>query len=156
MVFADTKKDSAGLPAGVRDVRAEAGNTIPMVFVTTADGEKGIKGISYAILKEDMRDAVRELKKTLETVDVIGGESDDAAAEVAAASTTEETTSSDSGLLAESQAWTNTDGQTINAAIRKVEGDQVEFLMTDGRSIPYPLAKLSEESRKKIEELQAN
>ena len=127
-----------------------------MVFVTTADGEKGIKGISYAVLKEDMRDAVRELKKTLETVDVMGGGGDDAAAEVAAASTTEETTSSDSGLFAESQAWTNTDGQTINAAIRKVEGDQVEFLMTDGRSIPYPLAKLSEESRKKIEELQAN
>lgn len=128
-----------------------------MVFVTTADGEKGIQGISYAVLKEDMRDAVRDLKKTLETVDVIGGADEEAAAEVAAAdSESADTPTSDSGLFAETQAWTNVDGQTITAAIRKIEGDQLEFLMPDGRAIPYPMAKLSAESRERIEELKAN
>ena len=73
VVFADSKKDKASLPKGVADVRAKGGNTIPIVFVTTADGEKGIDALPYSDLKADMRKAVRELRKSLEDVDVIGG-----------------------------------------------------------------------------------
>ena len=73
VVFADSKKDKESLPKGVMDVRAKGGNTIPMVFITTSDGEKGIDAVPYSDLKADMRKAVRELRKSLEDVDVIGG-----------------------------------------------------------------------------------
>ena len=39
------------------------------------------------------------------------------------------------------------------AAIRAVTAGKVMFVMSDGRVVPYPLIKLSEESQKKIEEL---
>ena len=152
VVFANTKSDSGSLPAGAKKVRSEAGGTIPMVFVTTADGEEGIQGISYAVLKEDMRDAVRDLKKKLETVNVLGS-SAEAEAEIAEA---EETSENASGLFAESQAWTNTDGNTITAAIEKLDGDQVVFKMPNGQALSYPLAKLSAESQKKIQEMKAD
>ena len=147
------------MPKGAKAARSKAGNTIPMVLVTSADGEKEISGISYATLKDDMRKANRELKKTLETVDVLASdgssESSDAEAD-AAATTTASTTEKESGNLAEIQEWKNSDGKAITAAIRKVDGDQVEFIMADGRALKYPLAKLSPESREKIKGLQAN
>ncbi|NNE92691.1 MAG: hypothetical protein HKN23_13675 [Verrucomicrobiales bacterium] len=157
MVFADTKKDSSALPQGVRDVRAKGGGTIPMVFVTTADGKKGIDAIPYNVLKEDMRKANRELKKTLETVDVldsgVSAESDSGADGVTSTDEPAPTSASNNGLFAESQAWTNSDGKTITAAIKSVSDDSVKFIMADGRALDYPLAKLSDDSRKKIEEL---
>ena len=64
------------------EVRAKGGNTIPMVFVTTANGNKGIDAIPYASLKNDMRKSVRELRKTLEEVDVLdSGAKDDEGAD---------------------------------------------------------------------------
>ncbi|MCG8601982.1 MAG: hypothetical protein MI807_17705 [Verrucomicrobiales bacterium] len=137
------------MPKGAKAARSVAGNTIPMVLVTTADGEKSIQGISYDLLKSDMRDARRNLEKKLKTVDVAGSsaESEEPPAEAEATSTTEK-----SGLLAESQIWTNTDGKTITAAVKSVDGTNVVFVMS-GREVPYQIAKLSEESRSRIEAL---
>ena len=45
-----------------------------MVLVTTADGATSIRGISAGILKDGIRKAERELRKHLETVDVVGSE----------------------------------------------------------------------------------
>lgn len=61
LVFANTKseEDRKRLPKGVSQVRKEAGNTIPMLFALSADGEKGIKGLSYSTLKSDTRKAAR-------------------------------------------------------------------------------------------------
>ena len=73
VIFAHSKTDFGSLPKGAKEVRNKGGNTIPMVFVTTADGEKGIEAIPYATLKGDMRKSIRELRKTLEEVDVVGG-----------------------------------------------------------------------------------
>lgn len=137
------------MPAGAKEVRSTAGNTIPMVFVTTADGSKGIEGISYARLKDDMRDAARELRKKLETVDVLGGKSE---------SESETSTSEEPGetgttaMLSEARAWTNAEGKEITASVKSVENGNVLFLM-NGKEVSYPLLKLSEESRKAIEEL---
>ena len=157
VVFADTKKDSGSLPAGVRDVRAAAGNTIPMVFVTTADGSKGLVGVSYSAMKEDMRGTVRDVRKQLESVDVLAssGEADASgtATELAAVSTESEK-KDDGGLFAESQEWTNASGQKIVAAINKVEGDTIQFVMPNGKYVPYPMAKLSAASQEKIKSMQ--
>ena len=55
------------------------------------------------------------------------------------------------GNLIESQTWTNSDGKEIKAAVKSAGEDQVVFLI-GGREVPYPLAKLSDDSREKIEE----
>lgn len=137
------------MPRGAKAARSVAGNTIPMVLVTTADGENSIQGISYDLLKSDMRDARRNLEKKLKTVDVTSSstESEEPPAEAEATSTPEQ-----SGLLAESQTWTNTDGKTITAAVKSVDGTNVIFVMS-GREVPYQIAKLSGESRSRIEAL---
>jgi len=158
VVFADSKKDSASLPAGVKDVRADAGSYIPMVFVTTADGSKGLVGVSYTAMKEDMRGTVRDVREKIEEIDVLAGSG--TGDEPAEAATSEVTTASGSDtarkseLFAESQEWTNDAGQTITAAITRVEGTNVQFKMPNGQTIDYPLAKLSAASQEKIRALQ--
>lgn len=54
--------------------------------------------------------------------------------------------------LIEQRSWTNSDGKTIQAAVVKADETNVTFLMADGKSMEYPLDKLSDESRKIIEE----
>lgn len=144
-MFANSKSDSSRLPAGVKDVRSKGGNTIPMVFITTADGSKGLDAVSYKTLTDDMRDAVRDLDKSLETVNVLGSESEEAAVEEIVST----------GPLAPSQDWQNSDGKTIKAGIKEVNGESVVFSMTDGKEVAYPLSKLSAESQSRIAELVA-
>lgn len=51
----------------------------------------------------------------------------------------------------EEEDWTNTEGRTIRAALLGVEGDTALLRTADGRVHRYPVANLSEESRKKLE-----
>ncbi len=55
-----------------------------------------------------------------------------------------------SGPLIPSRDWTNTDGHTITAAVKSASTSNVSFIMTNGKIVDYPLAKLTEESRKVI------
>lgn len=43
-----------------------------MAFVTTADGEKGIKAVPYSLLKGDIRKVVKTLRTELADKDVLG------------------------------------------------------------------------------------
>lgn len=52
LVFADTRKDSKALPSGVYSVLNKTGRRIPMAFVLTSDGKKGIDGVSYETLRD--------------------------------------------------------------------------------------------------------
>jgi len=142
VVFADSKKDKESLPKGVMDVRAKGGNTIPMVFITTSDGEKGIDAVPYSDLKADMRKAVRELRKSLEDVDVIGGVD---SVDEAAASKEEE-----KEKATEFEQWENSAGKKIKAAVQKVEADRVLFLLPNGKTLWYDISKLSESSQSKL------
>ncbi len=144
VVFADSKKDKESLPKGVMDVRAKGGNTIPMVFITTSDGEKGIDAVPYSDLKADMRKAVRELRKSLEDVDVIGGVD---SVDEAAASKEEE-----KEKATEFEQWENSAGKKIKAAVQKVEADRVLFLLPNGKTLWYDISKLSESSQSKLED----
>jgi hypothetical protein len=56
----------------------------------------------------------------------------------------------DGGPLIPMQAWTNSDGRKIQAAVQKVDGNKVTFRMADGRQIEYALDKLSAKSQKAI------
>jgi len=142
------------MPKGAREIQGQAGGTIPIVLVTTADAEKGLKAFSYNTMKSDMRKAVRELRDFLETADVMGGGGGDAVGADKDGDDKSEATSEAGGdLIAETQEWTNTSGNTITAAIRAVTAGKVMFVMPGGKVVPYPMIKLSDESQKKIEEL---
>ena len=138
VVFANSRTDSGALPAGAMEVRAKGGNTIPMVFVTTADGAKGIDAIPYATLKNDMRKSVRTLRSTLDETDVLGGES------LAENPATQEPASGD---VPEFITWTNTAGKSIRAAASKVQDGKVLFLLPNGKTVWYEISKLSEKSQ---------
>jgi hypothetical protein len=151
-VYANSKEHWNSLPPGAREIQGQAGGTIPIVLVTTADASKGIQAFSYNTMKVDMRKAVRELRDKLETVDVLGGGG--GGGDAAAGDDKEETTSSaDDDLIAETQEWTNAQGNKITAGVRAVTAGKVLFVMPGGKVVPYPLLKLSDESREKIEEL---
>jgi hypothetical protein len=56
---------------------------------------------------------------------------------------------------AQQREWVNSDGRKIKAAFGGLEGDTVILLRDDGKTFKYPLAKLSEQSRKDINELES-
>lgn len=120
-----------------------------MVFVTSSDGSKGIQAIPYDSLKTDIRKAERDLRKKLEETAAAAPES---GGDAGAGTTVEKPGGS---LLAPSQAWSNTDGKTITAAVAALGATTVTFVMTDGRQIEYPLEKLSAESRERLGKLTA-
>ena len=144
VVFADSKKDKESLPKGVMDVRAKGGNTIPMVFITTSDGEKGIDAVPYSDLKADMRKAVRELRKSLDEVDVIGGIDSAGDADVSKEEEKEK--------VPEFEQWENSAGKKIKAAVQEIEGDRVLFLLPNGKALWYDISKLSESSQSKLKD----
>jgi hypothetical protein len=118
------------------------GKTIPVVIVTTADGAKEIKGYSYAQLDDgEAAKAARDLRKTLEAAAMTAGG-------VAEAGGT--TTDAKPELLAEAQTWQNADGKAITAAVKKVDESSVTFVLPGGKTVDYPLAKLSAASREKL------
>ena len=154
MLFANSKTDWDALPPGAKSARKVAGNTIPMVLVTTADGEAAIDGIPYETLKADVRGAAKDLRDLLETVDVLDSSDvadKDPKGEVAEVSAVSES-SAPPAALCEAREWTNTDGKTITAAVKRVEGENVVFEM-NGKEVPYALASLSEQSRQAINAL---
>jgi len=149
LVFVNASKDWQGLPLAAKHLsrRPEAGRIIPQVFVTTADGGRGLEVVSYERLKADARKAAREVKKLLEDEDVVGvagvagAEEDEPAAGEAA---TEE---------APLEEWTDLQGRTMQAAALKVSGAKVSFRLEDGRVVDYPIASLSGDDRKRLEAL---
>ena len=144
------------MPKGAREIQGQAGGTIPIVLVTTADANKGLKAYSYKAMSADMRKVVRELRDFLETADVLAGGGGDADADKdpdKPADKPDADSGSDSDLLAETQEWTNSSGQKITAGIRAVTAGKVLFVMPGGKVVEYPLFKLSDESQKKIGEL---
>ncbi len=59
------------------------------------------------------------------------------------------------GPLIESRTWTNSEGREIKAAVLSADDNTVTFEMFGGKTVSYPLAKLSDESRKTISEAAA-
>ena len=45
------------------------------------------------------------------------------------------------------QDWTNTEGRTIRATLLRVDGDKALLRLKNGQVYPYPIAKLSDQSK---------
>jgi thiol-disulfide isomerase/thioredoxin len=54
--------------------------------------------------------------------------------------------------LIEQREWTNASGGKIKAAVKSADDKKVTFLMPNGKTVDYPLEKLSDESREAIAE----
>lgn len=121
------------------------GEVIPMVMATTSDAKTGIKGFNAETLHIDMGKVVREFKRELRSIDVLGK------TEEAVAEASDEKVEESSPLLPE-QNWTNAEGQAMRAAVLEVSETEVVFLMSGGKKVTYPLANLSEESRGILQE----
>jgi len=104
-------------------------NGIPRAFVFDVEGKLIFNGNPH----ED--DFERSIKKALKDVVEDGADA-----------------GLTSGNLFETQSWTNSDGQSIKAAVREATDTEVTFVMFGGKVVKYPLEKLSEESRKEIED----
>jgi hypothetical protein len=160
VLFADSKKDRGDLPKGAVEMlnSPKAGNTIPIVVVTSANGGKGIEAIPYADLKSDARGAARDLRKKLEGVDVVAGGGEAAADKKDDKKDTgadkQDSGAADEGdLLCEEREWTNSSGNKMRAAVVQVTGGTVTFKLPGGKIVDYPLERLSEDSRTEIGKL---
>lgn len=128
------------MPPVARDLlnSKEAGKFIPILVMTTADGEKGVGAVAYERLKDDARKAAREMRRRFSD---LAKESDEEPEETA-----------EPQLVAEEQEWTNLQGKTIRAAVVKIDDAKVQFLINK-KTVEYPLDKLSEQSRNQLKEL---
>jgi thiol-disulfide isomerase/thioredoxin len=103
---------------------------IPRVFVFGADGN----------LVFDGRPSGAEFDKAVEdALEAAGGS--DAGEEAKPAAN-----------LIDQREWTNAGGGKIKAAVKSADDTKVTFLMANGKTVDYPLEKLSEESREAIAE----
>lgn len=102
---------------------------IPRAFVFDVEGNLIFNGNPH---EEDFE---RSIKKALKDV----GE----------AESEPETAATPSNLF-ETKSWTNSEGKELNAAVREATDSEVTFLMSGGKVVKYPIAKLSEESQKEI------
>ena len=50
------------------------------------------------------------------------------------------------------RTWTNTEDKKITASVMSVEGDDVQFKLSSGKKVKYPIAKLSEKDQDLIKE----
>ncbi|MGI9240397.1 MAG: hypothetical protein ACR2RV_06320, partial [Verrucomicrobiales bacterium] len=53
------------------------------------------------------------------------------------------------------QEWVNAEGKKITATFRGFDGDQVTLELENGKTVKYPIRKLSEKSREELEKLRA-
>jgi hypothetical protein len=54
--------------------------------------------------------------------------------------------------LIDQRTWTNNEDKKITASVLSVEGDDVQFKLSSGKKVKYPIAKLSEEDQDLIKE----
>lgn len=54
--------------------------------------------------------------------------------------------------LIEQRSWTNDEGQPLVAAVLSMTASEVEFKLSNGKKVQYPISKLSEEDQNLIKE----
>ena len=54
--------------------------------------------------------------------------------------------------LIEQRTWTNDEGKPLVAAVLSMTESEVEFKLSNGKKVPYPISKLSEEDQDLIKE----
>ena len=158
LVEMDKKYSNKGLKIIAAEVRGSSKQAIGKIieennagFTVTkgAQGPVSIAGIPHAVAfgadgklifkghpaSEEFKDVV---KKALRGVEVVEENPGGLAA---------------LGDAIEQRTWTDSEGIKMVAAVTKIDGDKVIFrLQKNGKIVPYPISKLSEEDQKLIKE----
>ena len=146
--FDHLKNRDQETPPGFDQIRHTAGVNLPYALVTTADGQNGVHAISAKSIHEDLNGAVRQAKKKLSGMDVVGkvegGTTDEGHEEESGKP------SGDKKAQASNHSWTNKEGKTINATPVEISDDTVKFRLSNGKTISYPINQLSEESQQAV------
>lgn len=129
---------------------------VPVVYVVSSDLTKPIALVPFDRLLKDARKEARAVKAKLKAgaadkTAVNQGDDDVAKKEAIPAKKT-----TNGGLLLPSQDWTNSDGKKITAAVVRIIGDKVVFKMSTGKSVTFPIKKLSKESQKKLQDVDSD
>lgn len=111
------------------------GNFTPRVTVVEPDKLEFITGTDYKNMSSDKRWA----KKLEEAVTVALAAKKESAMPAAPAEPTTQ--------KAEFTDWSNTDGNTIRAALVEKKADVVVLQLENGKTVEYPIAKLSQASK---------
>lgn len=119
------------------------GNFIPIVAVLCPRTDKLLGGISYKQIAGGGKNAFKTLEQEVAAKTAEGAAP--APAPAAGASGTK-------GIVRE---WTNTEGVTIKAEALSSNGTHVTFKLESGKTVDYPLEKLSKESRDLVSEVLA-
>ncbi|MGE9268743.1 MAG: hypothetical protein ACQKBY_11670 [Verrucomicrobiales bacterium] len=118
----------------------KGGNFTPCITVVEPTKLKFVAGTDYKAMAKEKR----WNRKFEESVEAGKAKLGPVAEEKEAPKKEEAKSAEMSGDL---KSWTNTQGQTIRAALVRVDVDQVYLRMEDGKLVAYPLAKLTPESR---------
>lgn len=144
LVIDDDEANKGKLPDKAKQntypIYKSKGNIIPIVAVLAPENDMLLGGLCYTQISGDSRKAF----KTLET---------EIAAKMAEVPDTETAPAADATEVAESsREWTNAEGNSIKAVALSTNGISVTFKLENGKTVEYPLEKLSEESRKLVSE----
>ncbi len=129
------------------EIYRSKGNFIPIVTVLSPD-DKVVGGLCYDQISKDSRRAFRDLDK--EVADGLSSSSDSPGETTTREDTPEPSAAGSGDGMRE---WTNVLGHTITAEALAVTALEVTFKMKDGNVVDYPLDRLSDESRKALEEI---
>lgn len=145
---------------------SEAGKSLPRMAVMSQDGTvplgimntEQIMASDEKALKEfarKMEDANKNPSASAITLTPAGG-----AKPAAPAAATTPAAAAPTGPVAikdaKPESWTNAEGKAIQMTLVEVNGPQATFQLADGRKVPLDIAKLSDASKKRVEELVAS
>ncbi|QTN32236.1 hypothetical protein HZ994_07800 [Akkermansiaceae bacterium] len=139
----DAAKQGGTLPKNIKQltypIYKSKGNIIPIVAVLSPENEKLLGGLCYKQISGDGG-------KAFKTLDA------EVANEIANLPPAEETSPAPGTHVANHgmQDWTNSEGKTIRAEAVSRTGSSVKLRLQNGKTVDYPLDKLSEDSRKLV------
>jgi hypothetical protein len=146
---------------------AEAGKPLPRLVVMNSDATIPLGVMSADQIMAADEKAFKEFGKKMEdanknpsgskiTLTPAGAKP---AAPATAAATTPGAPAAPAGPVAikdpKPESWTNAEGRAVQMTLVSVDGTEAKFKLADGREIPLDVSKLSDASKKRVEELVA-
>jgi hypothetical protein len=164
----NVEKKRIGMPAYEALTSTEAGKKMPRLVVMNQDATIPLGVMDMEKIMATDEKAFKEFGKQMEeanknpsgakiTLTPAGGAKP--AAPATAAATTPGAPAAPAGPVAikdpKPESWTNAEGRAVQMTLVSVDGTAAKFKLADGREIPLDVSKLSDASKKRVEELVA-
>lgn len=160
----NVEKKRIGMPAYEALTSAEAGKKMPRLVVMNQDATIPLGVMDMDKIMATDEKAFKEFGKQMEEANKNPSGSKitltTAGAKPATpAATTPGAPAAPAGPVAikdpKPESWTNAEGRAVQMTLVEVNGTEAKFKLADGREIPLDVSKLSDASKKRVEELVA-